>query len=251
MTAGKKRVVVKRAEQARAAETRSLILQAALSEFAENGFDAASIRNIADRINVQHPLITYHYSTKDVLWQAVAEHAFTRIRDQWDENISEGSDMSALERLREEYKALFRFTVEFPQFHRFMRQETRSHSPRLQWVAQKMLSPLIERLLPQIRAAQEEGSLPQVEPIIFHYLMISLTSTLSGFGPEMEETSGLSPNSPEVVDGYWRFVEQLVFSRPGQGQSRSDRAAAASSKRPAQPRKARSVKASDASDITD
>jgi TetR/AcrR family transcriptional regulator len=79
------RGVPKRREQQRAIETRQMILDAALSEFAERGFDAASIRNIAMRVGLQHPLITYHYRTKDLLWRAVAENAFAEIRKMWDE----------------------------------------------------------------------------------------------------------------------------------------------------------------------
>ena len=53
----------RRAEQARSLNTRALILNAALSEFAEKGFENASIRGIAERLGLQHPLITYHYPT--------------------------------------------------------------------------------------------------------------------------------------------------------------------------------------------
>ena len=73
-----------RAQQQRALATRAAILNAAIAEFAERGFEGASIRRIADRTDLQHPLITYHYRSKDILWRAAAEHAFTRIREQWD-----------------------------------------------------------------------------------------------------------------------------------------------------------------------
>lgn len=204
---------LKRAEQQRAQETRCAILGAALSEFADKGFDAASVRSIADRIGLQHPLITYHFRTKDDLWRAVAENVFSRIREEWDARLSGSGSMTAGERLRLVYQTLFRFTVEYPEFHRFMRQEARMPSARLQWVADSVLNPLIKWLLPQIREAQEQGVLPKVEPIIFHYLLISLTSTLSGFGPEMLVTSDVSPSDPAVADSYWRAVDEMVFGR--------------------------------------
>src|SRR5690348_5898595 len=74
----------KRAKQQRAINTRRAILNAALAEFAERGFDAASIRVIADRTGLQHPLITYHFRNKDFLWRAAAEYAFEQIREEWD-----------------------------------------------------------------------------------------------------------------------------------------------------------------------
>jgi AcrR family transcriptional regulator len=203
----------KRAEQQRSRATRLLILTAALSEFADKGFEAASIRAIADRTGLQHPLITYHYRTKDLLWRATAEHVFAQIRDKWNEFIPEGPKASPLEQLRSEYRALFYYTAAFPDFHRFMRQEARNDNPRLKWVAQKVLRPFLERLLPQIRAAQKAGLLPAVEPIVFHYMMVSLTATLSGFGPEMQVTSRLAPRAPGIVDAYWNLVDQTVFGK--------------------------------------
>jgi TetR/AcrR family transcriptional regulator len=204
----------KRAEQQRAQSTRSAILEAALAEFAEKGFEAASIRNIAERTGFQHPLITYHYPSKDLLWRAVAEDTFERIRQEWDERASEVRDLPPLEILRSEYQALFRHTAKFPEFHRFMRQETATDNPRLHWVAKHVLKPLINRLLPQIKAAQADGQLPSVEPILFHYMMVSLTAALSEFGPEMRVTRRLSADRPEIVAAYWSLVEGIVFGTP-------------------------------------
>ena len=210
----------KRAEQQRSIETRASILNAAIAEFAERGFEAASIRAIADRLGLQHPLITYHYRSKDILWRAAAEHAFAQIRTAWDMSAPEESDLSPLARLRREYAALFRYTVAFPEFHRFMRQETLTNNPRLKWVAEAVLAPLLGRLLPQIVEAQRQGLLLSVDPILFHYMMVSLTATLSGFGPEMQVTSGLSSMDPTVAAAYWRLVDETVFGKlPDRGQN--------------------------------
>src|ERR1700726_4697448 len=210
-TAGRRWHPKKRPEQQRSLETRASILNAAIAEFAERGFEGASIRAIADRLGLQHPLITYHYRSKDILWRAAAEHAFAQIRNEWDISAPEESELSPLERLRQEYTTLFRYTVAFPEFHRFMRQETLTNNPRLKWVAEAVLAPLLGRLLPQIIAAQKQGLLPAVDPILFHYMMVSLTATLSEFGPEMQVTSGLSSESPKVVEAYWRLVDEMVF----------------------------------------
>jgi TetR/AcrR family transcriptional regulator len=207
----------KRAEQQRSIETRASILNAAIAEFAERGFEAASIRAIADRLGLQHPLITYHYRSKDTLWRAAAEHAFAQIRTEWDTSAREESDLSPLARLRQEYTTLFRYTVAFPEFHRFMRQETLTNNPRLKWVAETVLAPLLERLLHQIVEAQKQGLVPAVDPILFHYMMVSLSATLSEFGPEMQITSGLSSEDPKVIAAFWRLVDEMVFGEEPNG----------------------------------
>ncbi len=208
---------VERAEQQRSLETRGAILDAAIAEFAERGFEGASIRAIADRLGLQHPLITYHYRSKDILWRAAAEHAFAQIRAGWDTSAPENSDLPPLDRLREEYATLFRYTVAFPEFHRFMRQEAFTNNPRLKWVAKTVVAPLLERLIPQIVAAQRQGLLPAVDPILFHYMMVSLTATLSGFGPEMQVTGGLSPENAKVIETYWCLVDETVFGKQARG----------------------------------
>src|SRR3979409_1085139 len=102
-TAGGRGHPRKRAEQQRSIETRASILNAAIAEFAERGFEGASIRAIADRLGLQRPLITYHYRSKDILWRAAAEHAFAQIRTEWDISTPEESDLPPLARLRQEY----------------------------------------------------------------------------------------------------------------------------------------------------
>jgi TetR/AcrR family transcriptional regulator len=203
----------KRAEQQRAVDTRLAILKAALVEFAEKGFAAASVRVIAQRTRLQHPLITYHFRNKDILWRATAQYAFAQIQAEWDTLESGMEALSPLDRLRAEYRAVFRYTVAFPEFHHFMRQESTSNNPRLKWVAQNMVQPLIDRLLPQIAALQKSGQLPDIEPIVFHYMMISLTAALSEFGPEMAATSKIAADDPHIIADYWRTVEEMVFRK--------------------------------------
>ena len=101
-----------------------------------------------------------------------------------------------------------------------MRQETSTNNPRLKWVAETVLAPLLVRLLPQIVEVQKRGLLPAVDPILFHYMMVSLTTALSEFGPEMRVTSGLSPADPKVVEAYWRLVDETVFKQQRKTASR-------------------------------
>jgi hypothetical protein len=120
-----------------------------------------------------------------------------------------------------------------------MRQEALTNNPRLKWVAQTVLAPLLERLLPQIVEAQTRGLLPVVDPILFHYMMVSLSATLSEFGPEMRLTSGLSSEDPKVVAAYWRLVDETVFGRePNRDRvSSTKRTAPAPTASPARPPK--------------
>jgi TetR/AcrR family transcriptional regulator len=206
---------LKRKEQQRAINTRVLILRAALSEFAQQGFEAASIRNIAERIGVKHPLITYHFKTKEILWRAVAEHVFAEIRHLWDQQAPPDSGLPPIERVRAEYRTFLRFTLEYPDFHHFMLRESRPDNPRLAWLAIRHLKPLLNgRLMPQLRAAQRARQLPKADPALIHYMLIGMISVLSSLADEIRLVAGISPHDPKVVDNYWQLIEFAVFRGP-------------------------------------
>jgi len=184
---------------------RRAILNAALAEFAEKGFDAASIRVIADRTGLQHPLITYHFRNKDILWRSAAEYAFEQIREEWDQFDETSVGMSPLDRLRAEYRTLFKYTVALPEFHRFMRQECTTNNPRLKWVAKTVVMPLIDRLPSADRSATEEAGAPSngADPLPL-YDGEPDGRALGVRGPEMRITSKLAADDPGVVASYWR-----------------------------------------------
>jgi TetR/AcrR family transcriptional regulator len=57
-------------------------------------------------------------------------------------------------------------------------------------------------------------------------MMISLTATLAGFGPEMRVTGRVRPQARTIVDSYWRLVESTVFgARANPGGSRNRKGA--------------------------
>ncbi len=201
----------KRREQQRAIDTREAILRAALSEFAERGFDAASIRNIGTRTGLQHPLITYHYRTKEVLWKAVAENAFAEIRKLWDDATVEGEELTPIEYLRREYSTFLRFTISHPDFHHFMIRESRPGNPRLPWLVETILLPTMQRLIPQIEGAQEQGDLPKGSPILVHYMLIGMTSVLSSLKAEIRQAAGIVTEDSEVVEAYLQLLDAAIF----------------------------------------
>ena len=57
-------------------DIREALLNAALIEFGAKGFDGASTRAIAARIDAHQPQIHYHFESKTALWTAAVDHLF-------------------------------------------------------------------------------------------------------------------------------------------------------------------------------
>jgi AcrR family transcriptional regulator len=68
--------------QRSAALTRSRILKAAEAEFADHGFDGATVRQIALRADVPVALINYHFGNKEGLYRAIFEMRAPMIIDE-------------------------------------------------------------------------------------------------------------------------------------------------------------------------
>lgn len=60
--------------------TRRLILEAALVEFAENGFGGSRVDKIARAAGVNKQALYYHFGNKDELFGATLEYGYKRIR---------------------------------------------------------------------------------------------------------------------------------------------------------------------------
>jgi AcrR family transcriptional regulator len=76
------KLVVVEATQRNASPTRTRILQAAETEFADHGFDGASVRQIAMRAEVPVALINYHFGNKEGLYRSIFEMRAPMIVDQ-------------------------------------------------------------------------------------------------------------------------------------------------------------------------
>ena len=202
---------VGRRPQKRAIDTRRAILDAALNEFAERGFEGASVRRIGERAGLEYTRITYHFKNKAALWRAVATDAFAQMDATWEAALQSNPEMSAAASVRLELKTLLQFTVEHTAFHHFMLQENHGPSPRLKWIVKKILAKARARVVPKIRQAQAEGQMLPGDPDLVYYMLIGMTSVLSSLKDEMRATVKLSLADSTAVQAYWQLIERAVF----------------------------------------
>lgn len=205
--------VSRRSAQQRSIRTRSALLEAALTEFAQHGFEGASIRGIGQRAGLEYTLIKYHFSDKETLWRSTALFAFDKIYATWEEIIPADSQMSAAERVRLEFETLLRFTVGNPHFLQFMQRESNIKCPRLEWLVTELLKPTRDRVLPQIVEAQQDGAMIEGDPSQVYHMLISMATGLASQQGEMAHF-GFRLDDSAAVDAYWNLVQRAVFLKP-------------------------------------
>ena len=70
-------------------DTKAKLLDAALTEFVEHGYEGASTAGIAARAGVAKALVFHHYDSKETLFRAVADRVIERARGEYAKVIAE------------------------------------------------------------------------------------------------------------------------------------------------------------------
>ncbi len=173
------------------------ILAAALAAFAERGFDGATTREIAADAGVPQGLVTYHYASKQALWEAAADWIFGELADDFRESASALRDVDEPARLRATLKRFARFVARHPELHRFMTHEGSHDGPRLRWLVDRHVRPLFAGSTALIRAAA-----PDADAAHLHYVALGAIAHVFAVAPEFARVTGRDARSPEMVEAH-------------------------------------------------
>lgn len=198
-------------KQRRSLETQEKILTAALTVFAERGYDGASVRLVAERAGVGHPVVVYHFATKEDLWVAAAEAALAKFMDRLLPNLQALEGLDPAIRLSLIFQDFTRFSAENPELLPIMIDANRRGGPSLARVVEDKLRPTYERLRELIVAAQRAGVMPAGDPGLVYYALIAVAATLFSLTREFELLTGRDPGEPDMVEAQTRLLARLFF----------------------------------------
>jgi len=155
------------------------ILEAAYRLFGEQGFDAATTREIAELSGVNKALIHYHFKSKDALLVAVLDHYYQQLNRVLLESLSVKGTLR--ERLTRMIDAYVDFLAANINFSRIVQRESAGgkHLDRVQ----EHLSPLFESAVQVVHATYPKtrsGELAAHQLLVSFYGMIIAYFTYSG-----------------------------------------------------------------------
>jgi len=153
--------------------TRSEIIEIATREFAKHGYAGARVDDMAERMRTTKRMIYYYFGSKEQLFIAVLEHAYTAIRRAEQELDVDGLDpASALRRLAE-------LTFDHQDAHReFIRLVSIENIHRAEHVAKsaaiaELGSPAIDLLARILERGRAEGTFRDDVDAVDVHMMIS------------------------------------------------------------------------------
>jgi TetR/AcrR family transcriptional regulator len=200
-----------RVSQRRGDDVRERILQAALECFGAFGFEGTSTRAVAERANVTHTLILYHFGSKDELWIATMDNALGAYVNSVGTNLENQEDRDAADVLKRFIEQFVRLSAKFPQIHRIMTMEGNQNTTRLQWIIDNYLREHFTRVRDVIKRGQAEGSVRECDATRLYYYIIGAGGTLFTLSTEYRALTGRDVFSEAEIFRNIAFLYETVF----------------------------------------
>ncbi|VWX50048.1 TetR family transcriptional regulator [Novosphingobium sp. 9U] len=192
-------------------EVRSRILAAALDCFGAFGFDGTSTRAVAERADVTHTLVLYHFQSKDKLWTATIEAALEEYGAQIRADLEAATSESAKVALARFVEQFVRMSAEKPQIHRILTAEGNQGTDRLDWVIENFLQWHYSAICELVRRGQSEGTVRQCDPARLYYLIIGTGGTPFTLAVEYERLTGRDVFSEAEILRNIAFIFEILF----------------------------------------
>lgn len=189
-------------------QTRQRILDAALRQFSEHGFDGVAMRDIAAEAGVKHALINYHFASKELLWREAVSHMFSRLAA---EVAVPGMVPGDEQAYRQFIRRYVQYCARHPEHARLMVQESVRGGDRLNWAVESFIRVGHERLTPFTLAQVEAGHLPAVWTWSLVYIIVAMCQAPFMLGAEFAALTGVDPADDSVVEAHADAVIAVLF----------------------------------------
>jgi TetR/AcrR family transcriptional regulator len=191
-------------------DIRERLLESALVEFGAKGFDGATTRSIAQRVDAHQPQINYHFDSKQALWYAAVDHLFGLLGQAMDgltfgedtfERAAASTDVDVLAGgFADMIRRFVRFAAAHPELNQIMVHEATAPSDRLTWLVERHVRPLYEAIRIAWGRLREVGVAAPIDPAMVHYVMVGAASLPFVNAPEARLLTGTEPTDPAWVE---------------------------------------------------
>jgi AcrR family transcriptional regulator len=175
--------------------------------FAEHGFAATSMRALTARAGANLGAVTYHFGSKEALYEAVAESLAIPLR----ERIARvaARDLSPLDRIELSVRELFEHLRDHPDLPRFMVQQLASARPMPQTVVDT-LGANHAALVGMIAEGQRDGSVRQGDPRLLALSIVAQPIWMAVVRRALQQAIGIDQEDArtrsELIESHVRFV---------------------------------------------
>ena len=204
------------AEQAAAPSTADRILDAAEDLFAEKGYSATSLGDVADRVGIRSPSLYNHFRNKEALYQAVLERLLSEFSVPMEE--LDRAETVTNELVFHWLEAIVRQHHANPNLARLLQHAALSGGPHTNELIERLFRPMFEnssKIEGRKPSLFEESGLQPWAVMAFNNLVMSYVT----MAPMYRDLLGQDPFSEEALENQLTLVRtllQAVFEYQGE-----------------------------------
>ena len=195
--------------QPRSHEIRKVLIDCATPLFSLYGFNAISVRDIEIVANMKRGVLIYHFKDKANFWRAVADRLFNVIDTQRRVRMSVLKDVSKLEGVAMLIRFNVRLAAEHPEFARFLTQETKNPSWRLEYLVENHLKSASKSLQKYVTSAL---NITNEDFAHWYYIMFTSSAGIFASGPECQLLFGFDSHQPEIIEAHSEMLVRLLMA---------------------------------------
>lgn len=193
---------------------KELILDIAIEEFGNKGFDGTKQKDIARKAGVSNPVLNYHFKDKDDLWRQSVLQLAKKFKIKYDEISGYFKDLDGVSALKAYTRQVVYFSAEQPAFHKIVFHEMCTKTERADWLFSTVLEPF-HQFIDNNYSPQKNGKLE-----FKGYPAANLSSLIIGASNiffvhafQMEKMYGVNPFDKEEIEKHADIVVDLLFAR--------------------------------------
>jgi len=190
--------------------TRDLILDVAEACFAERGFAAVSVREIAADVGLKNQASLYHhFRNKRALYEAVLARGVEALVEMVAGSVVQGADGgNAIDAVETSLDRVVDYLVEHPHLPRLIQRAGIDDTRYLRTAVTHLLRPLYAHgmdVLAHARTPVESEALPQVAAGLYHLIFAYFADAKL-----LEAVTQVDPLSPAAITRQRRFLKSVV-----------------------------------------
>ncbi|WP_397583413.1 TetR/AcrR family transcriptional regulator [Sphingorhabdus sp.] len=199
--------------QKRSQESRTRIVTVAREAFMARGYSEVSTHDISAEAGVTQGLITYHFKSKQGLWQAAMDRVFGEFRNNLASRIRSlrGADERTF--MTEIVRHLINLERQYPFIMRFMVVSAKEADSHLIWLIKRHIQPIYDVLTHLFEVAQHHGIMRQL-PVTNAYYVLLAAGTVFSLGDEISIVAGQDTNSDSFSDAQAECLITMLLTDP-------------------------------------
>ena len=119
------------------------ILISALAVFAAKGYEGAQLKDVAQKVGVTNPLISYRFENKEDLWKKAVSFLGEKLVDRFEHIKSYYVDLTGTMALRAYTRQYIYFLAENPALYKIIFQEMGHDTWRSTYLIEQLFTPVI------------------------------------------------------------------------------------------------------------